>query len=378
MQIITNKKEKKTIMIESVYIHIPFCHKICSYCDFAKLYYKKEWVDNYLDALEKEINQKYKNEKIKTIYIGGGTPSSLNLDQLKKLFNIINKFNLDQNLEFTFECNIENINEKKLIFLKKNKVNRLSIGIESFNNKILKILNRKNIDFENTKKLIDQAKKIGFENINIDLIYSIEGQTLEDLKKDLDLFNKLNVEHISIYSLILEKNTKLYINNYNNVDEELELQMYEYITNFLKKNNYIHYEISNYSKKGYESKHNLTYWNNSKYYGFGLGASGYIDNIRYTNTRSFNKYINNDFKLEEDQLTKKDEMELEMILGLRKIKGVNLSEFEKKYHQKIINTFKIDKLLEEQKLLIKDDYIYINPHYLYVSNDILINFLIDE
>ena len=330
-------------MIESVYIHIPFCHKICSYCDFAKLYYKKELVDNYLDALEKEINQKYKNEKIKTIYIGGGTPSSLNLDQLKKLFNIINKFNLDQNLEFTFECNIENINEEKLIFLKKNKVNRL-----------------------------------GFENINIDLIYSIEGQTLEDLKKDLDLFNKLNVEHISIYSLILEKNTKLYINNYNNVDEDLELQMYEYITNFLKKNNYIHYEISNYSKKRYESKHNLTYWNNSKYYGFGLGASGYIDNIRYTNTRSFNKYINNDFKLEEDQLTKKDEMELEMILGLRKIKGVNLSEFEKKYHQKIINTFKIDKLLEEQKLLIKDDYIYINPHYLYVSNDILINFLIDE
>ena len=302
----------------------------------------------------------------------------MNLDQLKKLFNIINKFNLDQNLEFTFECNIENINEEKLIFLKKNKVNRLSIGIESFNNKILKILNRKNIDFENTKKLIDQAKKIGFENINIDLIYSIEGQTLENLKKDLDLFNKLNVEHISIYSLILEKNTKLYINNYNNVDEDLELQMYEYITNFLKENNYIHYEISNYSKKGYESKHNLTYWNNSKYYGFGLGASGYIDNIRYTNTRSFNKYINNDFKLEEDQLTKKDEMELEMILGLRKIKGVNLSEFEKKYHQKIINTFKIDKLLEEQKLLIKDDYIYINPNYLYVSNDILINFLIDE
>lgn len=188
------------------------------------------------------------------------------------------------------------------------------------------------------------------------------------------MFNKLNVEHISIYSLILEKNTKLYINNYNNVDEDLELQMYEYITNFLKENNYIHYEISNYSKKGYESKHNLTYWNNSKYYGFGLGASGYIDNIRYTNTRSFNKYINNDFKLEEDQLTKKDEMELEMILGLRKIKGVNLSEFEKKYHQKIINTFKIDKLLEEQKLLIKDDYIYINPNYLYVSNDILIKF----
>ncbi|MEI3499426.1 MAG: radical SAM protein [Bacilli bacterium] len=191
-------------MIESVYIHIPFCQTRL-YCDFAKLYYKKEWRDNYLDALEKEINQKYKNEKIKTIYIGGGTPSSLNLDQLKKLFNIINKFNLDQNLEFTFECNIENINEKKLIFLKKNKVNRLSIGIESFKKQILKILNQKNIDFENTKKLIDQAKTIGFENVNIDLIYSIEGQTLEDLKKDLDLFNKLNVEHISIYSLILEK-----------------------------------------------------------------------------------------------------------------------------------------------------------------------------
>lgn len=364
-------------MTKSVYIHIPFCNNICSYCDFCKMYYKKEWIDKYLRALDEEINQKYQQEELNTIYIGGGTPSSLNINELKKLFNIIKQFNFSKNLEFTFECNIENLNIEKLKLLKENGVNRLSIGIESFNSRILKILNRKEVDYKKTKEIVDQAKKIGFNNINIDLIYSIQNQTLEELQKDLDLFINLDVEHISIYSLILEKNTKLFIENYTNVDEELELEMYNYINSFLKKNNYLHYEISNYSKKGFESKHNLTYWNNLEYYGFGLGASGYINNIRYTNTRSLTKYIKNNYLLEEEKLSINDKMELEMILGLRKTKGVNILEFKKKYNKTIQEVFDVNKLLEENKLIIKDNYIFINPKYIYISNDILINFLID-
>ena len=160
-------------MTKSVYIHIPFCNNICSYCDFCKMYYKKEWIDKYLRALDEEINQKYQQEELNTIYIGGGTPSSLNINELKKLFNIIKQFNFSKNLEFTFECNIENLNIEKLKLLKENGVNRLSIGIESFNSRILKILNRKEVDYKKTKEIVDQAKKIGFNNINIIFVFQI-------------------------------------------------------------------------------------------------------------------------------------------------------------------------------------------------------------
>lgn len=364
-------------MIKSVYIHIPFCNNICSYCDFCKMYYQEDWVNKYLVALEHEITKKYQNEEIQTIYIGGGTPSSLSIKQLKKLFQIIKKINVSKNLEFTFECNIENITLDKIKLLKENGVNRLSIGIESFNPRLLQILNREKVDFFKTKQFIKKIKELGIDNINIDLIYSLQSQTLEELKKDLDLFIELDIKHISIYSLILEKNTKLYIEKYTNASEELELEMYQYIHEFLTKNNYEHYEISNFSKTGYESKHNLTYWNNLEYYGFGLGASGYINNIRYTNTRNLNKYIKNEFVLEEEQLSQNNKMELEMILGLRKKKGVNTLSFEKKYHKKIEEVFNIKKLLENRQLIIENDQLYINPKYIYISNEILIHFLID-
>ena len=361
-------------MIESVYIHIPFCHKICSYCDFAKLYYKKEWVDNYLDALEKEINQKYKNEKIKTIYIGGGTPSSLNLDQLKKLFNIINKFNLDQNLEFTFECNIENINEKKLIFLKKNKVNRLSIGIESFNNKILKILNRKNIDFENTKKLIDQAKKIGFENINIDLIYAAY-DNVDILKNDLECFLELGISHISTYSLMIEDNTILKINGMKNISEDIDYDMYKYIEDALEKNNYIHYEISNYAKNGYQSKHNLVYWNNEEYYGFGLSSTSYINNYRMNNVKNLSKYLDGIYLKDKDYEEEDIRIENEIMLGLRKIEGINLKIFREKYNKDLEDIYNIDYLLGDSYLIKKNNYLSINKKYMYISNEIIVRII---
>lgn len=358
--------------MKSVYIHIPFCNNICSYCDFTKIYYNKKYINKYLDTLEYEIKENYKNEIINTIYIGGGTPTSLDINELTKLFNILKIFKLNKDYEFTIECNIESLTKEKLDLFKKYNVNRLSIGIETFNDKFLKYLNRSHNN-KQIHEIIDYSKKL-FDNINIDLIYGLKNQTLDDLKYDLNEFLKLNINHISTYSLIIEPHTKLYIDNESNIDEDLEYEMYKYICNTLENNGFIHYEVSNFSKEGYESKHNLTYWNNLEYYGFGLGASGFINNIRYDNTKNIDKYLNKEFKYNEEEMTKRKNEENYFILGLRKLKGVSINEFKQRYNEDI-NIFNIDKLIKEGKLIIKDDYIYINKEYIYLSNDILINFI---
>lgn len=359
--------------MKSVYIHIPFCTNICSYCDFPKMYKIEEYVEKYLNALEQEIKNNYNNESIETIYIGGGTPSCLNLNNLKKLFEIINIFKFDKNVEFTFECNICDINENLLSILKENKVNRISIGVQTFNSKFIKYLNRKHTKEEVLNKM--SLIKNYFQNINIDLMYAIKEETLEDLKEDLNLFLSLGVPHISTYSLIIEPHTVLYKNNEEYIDEELDYEMYNLIEKNLKENGYNHYEVSNYSKEGFESKHNLTYWNNENYYGFGLGASGYIKNIRYTNTKNLLEYIEGNYKYIEDELSENEQMQEEMFLGLRKMKGVSKEKFYQKYGKNIEDVFDIKNLIESSKLIEKDGYIYINSDYIYVSNDILINFV---
>ncbi len=352
--------------MKSIYIHIPFCNKICTYCDFCKIYYNKSLVDKYLIELEKEVFSSYKNEIIKAIYIGGGTPSSLDKDELIKLFSITNRIKLTKNYEFTFECNIENITEELLELLKNNKVNRISIGVESFNKDILKVLGR-NYDFS-IKEKVNLVKKY-FDNINIDLIYGVSNETMEILDNDLDNFLELDVPHISIYSLILENNTMLKVNNYREIDDELNNKMYYYIIKKLKSKGYNHYEISNFSKKGYCSIHNLTYWNNEEYYGFGLGAGFYINNIRGVNTRSLTNYLKGNYVLEKEEMTNKINMENEMILGLRKIKGVSKRKFFNKYGVNINDVFDTSKLKENK------NYYYIDSKYLFISNCILEDFI---
>ena len=353
-------------MVKSVYLHIPFCKKICTYCDFSKLYYNTKLVNQYLSQLENEFFSKYKNENIDTVYVGGGTPSSLNKNQLSKLFSIINNIKLNSNYEFTFECNIEDINEEFLKTLKKNKVNRLSIGIQSFNKNLLKILGRSyNFDI---KKRIDLAKTY-FDNINVDLIYGINGETINDLYSDLNEFISLDVNHISIYSLILENNTILKINNYAEIDDDLCRKMYDYICSFLKTNGYNHYEISNFEKNNSASMHNLTYWNNNEYYGFGLGASGYVNGFRYSNTRSLTNYLKGKYILENELISLKTDMENFMILGLRKIKGVSNQEFSIRYGKNIKDVFDI------KNLCFDGNYYYISEDKLYISNYILKDFI---
>ena len=353
-------------MINSLYIHIPFCKNICSYCDFCKMFYNEEKVLLYLDALKEEVIKYYKRDLLKTIYIGGVNPSSLSYDGLYKLFDIMSLLNIDKDYEFTFECNIEDIDLGLLKFLKKNKVNRLSIGIESFNKDILNILGR-GYDFS-IKEKIDLAKKY-FNNINIDLMFGINGETIDILESDLEKFIELDVNHISIYSLILEEHTKLSINKYKEISDDISRNMYDKIVSFLEEHGYMQYEISNFSKKGFCSLHNLTYWNNEHYYGFGLSASGYISNIRYTNTSSLTNYLNSNYRKVCDTITKNIDMENEMMLGLRKVEGVNKRKFYNKFGVNIEDYFDVS-LLNKNK-----DYFYIDKNNLYVSNYIISNFI---
>ncbi len=357
----------------SVYVHIPFCNTICSYCDFCKIFYNEELVNKYLFSLEKEINKYYRNEIINTLYIGGGTPSSLSIDQLNNLFNIIKIFKLNKKYEFTIEMNLNDITKEKLKLLKDNGVNRLSIGVESVNSKYFDFLNR-----ESKKEIvidkISLVKKY-FDNFNIDLMYAFPNQTIEEVLDDLRFIINLNPTHISIYSLIIEEHTKLFINKINPIDEEIESDMYYNIIKELKKNRYIHYEISNFSKKGYESVHNQVYWNNDYYYGFGLGSSGYIENIRYTNTRSINKYLEGIYRLEEENISKEINMENEMIFGLRKISGVSKEKFYNKFNRDIYDVFDIINLIDNKLLIDDGKNVYIPEDKLYISNSILLNFI---
>ena len=360
-------------IVSSVYIHIPICRNICSYCDFSKLFYNKDLVNTYLESLKKEIKSKYRGEVIKTIYIGGGSPSSLDIEELNKLEDIISIFNINNEIEFTIEINISDINLEKLLFYKRLGINRISIGVQTINKKFLKLLNRFHTKEEVIEK-INLVKKF-FSNISVDFMYGFNNETISDLKKDLDFFKSLDINHISIYSLILEEHTKLFIDKYKKIDDDLENKMYYYIIDYLESIGFKHYEISNFEKNNTYSRHNLVYWNNSKYYGFGLGSSGYINNIRYTNTRSLNNYIDGNYVLNKELITKETDMENEMILGLRKIKGVNKKDFYNKFKCNIEDVFNISSLLKEKLLIDNKEYLYIPKDKLYVENSILVNFI---
>ncbi len=360
--------------IKAVYIHLPFCNSICSYCDFCKVVYNNDWVRPYLKRLEEEIDNAYMGEEIETLYIGGGTPSCLTIEELTGLFKIIEKFKKAPNIEFTFEANVNDLEEDKLKFLYMNGVNRLSVGIESFNPEKLKFMNR-TAEFKDVKQKIELARKIGFKNINVDLMYAIPNETAKMLQKDLQLFLKLKPEHISTYSLMIEKNTLVGLNKVKPIEEERDAKMYEIICKTLKKNGYVHYEVSNFAKKGYQSKHNLTYWNNQEYYGFGCGASGFVEAVRYENTKSLTEYLKGNFISSKALMGKVDNMENELILGFRKLEGISLVEFFNKYEENMQNIFPIKPLIKSGELIFKNGRVYINPKKLYVMNEILIKLI---
>lgn len=359
-------------MAKHVYIHIPFCKKICSYCDFCKFEYNEKWVGAYLKALSNEIKDRYMEDTIKTIYIGGGTPSALSESELRRLLKMTTWFKKEEEIEFTFECNLCDVTEDKLLILKEYGVNRLSIGIESFQKKNLEFMER-TADYKDAKEKMRLCRKLGFNNINLDLMYAIPRETMRDLKKDVSMFISLDPEHISTYSLLLEEHTKAYINNEQYIDEELDYEMFLYINE--KLNQAHHYEISNFALPGCESLHNLAYWNNEEYYGFGLSAAGYIDNIRYTNTKSFKQYLLGNCVKEKEFVGIEEKMKYEVMLGLRKLEGINKKDFYQKYGKQFEEVFDIKDLLKNKDLIEKKEYIYIHPDKLYIMNEILLKLI---
>ena len=347
-------KSLKKENINSLYIHIPFCEHICDYCDFTKVQYFSLFAKPYLVELEKELNS-YDIHDLKTIYIGGGTPTSLEDDLFEKLLQLISRYTKSVE-EFTIEANPESLSKEKLLLMKRYGVNRISLGVETTNDEILKDINRHHT-FEDVKKALSTAKEIGFNNLNVDLILGLPGSSLEQIKTDLTNLLALDVQHISCYSLTVHPNTVFVLEGIQEPFDDLSRSYYDLVNETLEKNGFIHYEVSNWAKPGYESKHNYTYWKNEQYFGVGLGASGYIDGKRYTNTRSINTYLNGKYLDYSEIVGPSDEMEYQIMLNLRTIEGLNLKDFKTKFDVDLLNSKKdvIDNLIEEKYLFIKGD-----------------------
>lgn len=313
---------------KSLYVHIPFCEHICKYCDFTKLIYKEEFAKKYIDALLIELDS-YKIDKVDTIYVGGGTPTSLSDSDFKRLLNALKPL-LNVNGEFSVEANVENLTENKLKIMKNCGVNRLSIGVESTSDEVLQKLNRHHT-FNDAIKVIKLAKLYGFNNINVDLIYGIPHQEMIDLKDDLDNVLSLDVPHISIYSLSVEKGSIYFNEGIKEQDEETSRLFYEYIVSYLRNKGYERYEVSNFAKNKMYSRHNLNYWKDNEYYGIGLGASGYIGDERYKNTTSLKRYIKGDFIDYVDMMNEYIELEDFILTNLRLEKGFKKEEFKSRF-----------------------------------------------
>ena len=400
-----------------IYIHIPFCKQKCYYCDFVSFSNKQNFVENYVEAVKKEINNYFKNKRlleiytVTTIYIGGGTPSYIDSKYICEIMEVLEN-NLKQNkvkfedMEITIEVNPGTVNKEKLEQYKKAKINRLSIGLQSTNNKMLKQIGRIHT-YEQFLETYQMAKEVGFNNINVDLMIGLPNQTIEDIKRSLKEVIQLNPTHISVYSLIIEEGTviaqKIENHQLQEMDEELERNMYWYVKNTLELNGYTHYEISNFAKEGKESNHNLNCWRQKEYIGIGLAAHSYLNYVRYMNTSEIEQYIiqmnnlnekivkdilelsNNKKKkanLEENEKNIETVYEIEevqdvedrkkeyMLLSLRTLEGVSISKFKEKYIDNPIFLFRkeLEKLVEEKLIVIDSDYIKLTNKGLDLAN----------
>lgn len=348
-----------------IYIHMPFCKQKCYYCDFVSYSNKCSEVKEYIESLKKEIEEfDFSNYKVTSIYIGGGTPSYIDSIYIVEILSELKeklKCNLIEfkDIEITIEVNPGTVDTKKLNDYKKLGINRLSIGLQSTKNDILKKIGRIHT-YQEFLEIYKLARETGFKNINIDLMIGIPGQKIGDLKNTLQDIIKLEPEHISVYSLIIEENTpieKMLENGEIKLpDEDLERNMYWYVKNTLELNGYNHYEISNFAKLGKESRHNLNCWNQEEYIGFGVAAHSYLNGIRFSNTINVEEYIqhleNNrkeeNIQIEESQSLEDKKNEF-MMLGFRKIQGVDIARFKEKFIDNPIFLYRenLNKLVEE-------------------------------
>lgn len=378
-------------LIQSVYIHIPFCQQICHYCDFTKFFYDEGMASQYVEALIQEMNSNVpgSHHKVRTIFIGGGTPTALSLTQMETLLIAIRKkFDVDNCEEFTIEANPGDFAPDKIKLLREYGVNRISLGVQVFDDNMLLELGRSH-KVKDVYSTIDQLKMHGFDNISIDLIYALPNQTVNHFRKTVEEAISFNLPHYSSYSLQIEPKTIFY-NRYkkgqlHRPEQEEEVNMYEVLKQTMKNSGLQQYEISNFAKPGYESKHNLTYWNNEYYYGFGAGASGYLPGKRTTNIRPLPAYIKQAMQdgkplLRVEPIGLKERIEEELFLGLRKREGINKHHFIEKFGFSYNELYKetIAMLIEKGWLMETTNHLRLTDKGLLFGNDVFSQFLLEE
>lgn len=372
----------------SLYIHIPFCAQKCFYCDFPSFSGKENLRKAYIDALIKELEDKCSSYIIKTIFIGGGTPSYLEVNEMEKLLAAINELNLKNDIEFTMECNPGTLNIDKLKVMKLGKVNRISFGLQSCDNGLLKKIGR----IHTFEEFIDNyilARQLGFNNINIDLMYGLPNQSVENWKDALEIICKLKPEHISAYSLIVEEGT-LFYSLYEKdklilptEDEEREM---DYLTKkVLTENGYKQYEISNYSLKGKDCRHNKVYWKLEEYVAVGTSCSSYIDGYRLENIKDIQEYIdkinlNKDVVMNKHKNSREDEIEEFVFMGLRMNEGINVARFKEKFNISIESIYRsaIEKNIERKLIKIDNSRMLLTSKGMELSNEVMSDFILEK
>ena len=357
----------------ALYVHIPFCKEKCRYCDFLSFKDTSKSLD-YKNALLREIDAFDTNKNVKSIFIGGGTPSFVEPKFIAEIMEHLSKFKINSDAEITIESNPGTLTAKKLEIYKKSGINRISIGLQAWQNRILKTLGRIH-SREEFLESYSLARKFGFDNINIDIMFSLPGQSFDDWKTTLENVTRLEPEHISAYSLIVEKNTPFYNMELELPDEKIDREMYHYAIEYLSQNGYKQYEISNFAKLGKNSVHNTAYWIRSDYKGFGLGAASLLNDVRYKNTDSMTDYINGKTICEKENLTPNDIIEEFMFLGFRMNRGVSISEFSEKFKRDIFEVYGDVLKKYSDYIVIENGRIHLNTLGFDISNTIMCDFL---
>ncbi|WP_430534274.1 radical SAM family heme chaperone HemW [Listeria rocourtiae] len=373
----------------AIYIHIPFCEHICYYCDFNKVFLEGQPVDKYVDLLIKEmemVTEKQVMEPVETIFVGGGTPTTLTEAQLARLCSAVQRlFPIAKEAEFSFEANPGDLSVSKLQVMKDHGVNRLSMGVQSFNNELLKKIGRIHT-VDDVYQSVNNAKQVGFENVSIDLIFSLPGQMEADFEDTLTKALNLDLPHYSAYSLIIEPKTIFYNLMQKGKlllpGEDAEANMYEMLMSTMEKHGRRQYEISNFAKPGFESRHNIVYWSNEHYFGFGAGAHGYVGETRYANYGPLKKYMQplekNELPIfQQKELTLKEKMEEEMFLGLRKVAGVDKAQFQAKFGKPLDTIFAraIEKTIEKGWLESTQESVRLTRRGRFLGNNVFQEFL---
>jgi len=356
-------------MVDHLYLHVPFCKSICYYCDFCHRLYNEKMVDEWLNEVGKEIKLKNINKKLKTIYIGGGTPTSLSYSQLKLLLTLLKPYSSNV-LEYTIEINPETIDIDKILLLKEYGINRVSIGIQSFNDHLLKMMNRKHTK-DDVLKVIKMFRDNDITNITCDLMYSLPNQSTNMFISDIKQLIDLKIPHLSFYSLTIEENTVFYKKGYDALDCDIEADMYIKARDLLTNFNYNQYEISNYCLKGYESKHNIGYWLYDDFYGIGMGASGKENHLRYDNTKSFQEYLKGNYIFESIKLSKDEEIFEALMMNSRLKEGIDILSFNERYDIDLLDYYN-DQIKNNPNVRIVDNHLIFNRDIL---NTVLVDFI---